>query len=337
MLRPHKTIVAASFLVALGASILSAKVDTDELIEFGTEMAVKGSWREARYRWEAAYRQLPDDPRVLNNLAVSEEALGDSEAAKSHYRRALELAPGDDRIVENALRASRFWEKERKPQTPHGAFPPGSAGAAPAKKRRGALEVPVRIPIPARLDLADRTSVLVASYLVDDGEMLDANREMVRFLRSEFRKHTGLVVLDVTPPPAVPEQTIEDMAANSQFWSHLGREYQADLVVSGALHYERSDASGYQDVDLVDDRTGHKVKRTRFVEQERFEFRVDVLFFDGAEGRLLFRDRFRREAIFRGQANDPISAFHELSSSIAGDVLSVVTSRPQTEIRYVFR
>jgi hypothetical protein len=199
------------------------------------------------------------------------------------------------------------------------------------------VEVAVILPLPPKLDVSTLKSLLVASFLVNESELLDLNREIVRFLRAEFRKNSALRVLDVTPAPAIPEQTLEDMIANAPFWRELGREHAADLIVSGVLRYTRSDASGFKDVDFVDERTGQKVKQTRFVEQERFEFEVEVLFFAGGTGELLHRDRFRRDAVYGGISNDPITAFYDLSETIAGDVLSVIAQRERQDVRYVFK
>ena len=80
------------------------------------------------------------------------------------------------------------------------------------------------LPLPPRLDVSAMRSLLVASFLVNESELLDLNREIVRFLRAEFRKNSPLRVLDVTPAPAIPEQTLEDLAANAPFWRQLGRE-----------------------------------------------------------------------------------------------------------------
>jgi hypothetical protein len=177
----------------------------------------------------------------------------------------------------------------------------------------------------------------VASFLVNDSDLIDVNREMVRFLRSEFRKHTAFEIQDVMPPPAIPEQTLDDMAKNAEFFRWLGHEHGSDVIVTGATRYTRRDASGFEDVDIVSDSTGQKVRQTRFVEQEEFTFELDVLYFRGADGALLFRDRMRRQAFFRGSANDPISAFYELGNSIAGDVIAVIAPRTRTDQRLLFK
>jgi hypothetical protein len=312
-----------------------------DFMRFAAQMAASGNWREALFRWEQALRLEPDHPRILNNLAAAHEALGDLDRALELYRKALDRSNGDAVIRENASRARDFWNRTR---SRNGSAQKGESDepevSAPSRDRGGrhggVLRVEVRIPLPPRLDLGGIRTVLVASFRTEDTDLLDANREIVRFLRAEFRKHTSLLVLDVSPPPAVPEQDIEQMAANRAFWSRLAKEHAADLVVSGVVHYARQDASGFQDVDVISPLTGQKVRRTRFVEQERFLFEVEVLFF-GSNGELRFRDRFQRGAVYQGKGNDPVTAFYDLSGTIAGDVLSVVAPRTQVDPRWIFK
>ena len=307
----------------------------DELLRFGTDMARGGNWREAKFRWEQALQQDPADARLLNNLAVAEEALGQPDHARELFNRALAAASTDSRIHDNAMRSSLFWGRSSDGD---GVTAPPSAPVVWRKKRgRDVVELPVTLPLPPRLKLDGVKTVLVASFLVNDSELVDVNRELVRFLRNEFRKHTAFEIQKIMPPPAVPEQTLDDMAANSPFFRWLGHEHGSDVIVTGAMRYAKRDASGFEDVDIVSDATGQKVRQTRFVEQEEFTFELDVLYFRGADGSLLFRDRLRRQAVFRGAANDPISAFYELGNSIAGDVLSVIASRTRTDQRLLFK
>jgi hypothetical protein len=335
--RRRSAAIAAIAVLFSFAPSESASSDVEELIGFGAQMASKGNWREARFRWEQAARLDPKNARVLNNLAAAHEVLGDPDTARDLYAKALTLSGNDARIADNASRSSRFWEEARadsdKDEVPSSAFPP----AAKPKKGSDAIHVPVSLPLPARLDLSRMKNLLVASFLVNDSDLLDVNREMVRFLRSEFRKHTGLKVLDITPPPAIPEQAVDDLVRNRAFWTHLGREFSADLVVSGVVRYTRRDASGFQEVDVVSPSTGQKVRETQFVEQEQFQFQFEVFFFDGGTGDLLFRDRFQRQALFQGSMNDPITAFYGLSDTISEDVLSVVAPRRREDFRVIFK
>jgi hypothetical protein len=51
----------------------------------------------------------------------------------------------------------------------------------------------------------------------------------------------------------------------------------------------------------------------------------------------LYRDRFQRNALFKGQSNDPVTAFYDLSETIAEDVLSVVAPRKREDFRVIFK
>jgi hypothetical protein len=323
-------------MLGFGPLATASGSTVEELLRFGTDMARGGNWREAKFRWEQALRQKPDDPRLLNNLAVAEEALGMPARAGALYKQALATGVGDTRIRDNATRASLFWSRLSEGDTP----PPPPVDASVAWRKtlgRHVVEVPVSLPVPPRLKLEGVKTLLVASFLVNDSDLIDINREVVRFLRNEFRKHTAFTIQNITPAPAVPEQTLEDMAKNAEFFRWLGHEHGSDVIVTGAMHYTKRDASGFQDVDIVSESTGQKIRQTRFVEQEEFTFELDVLYFRGSDGSLLFRDRLRRQAVFRGTANDPISAFYEIGNSIAGDVVSVIAPRTQTDQRLLFK
>ena len=110
-----------------------------------------------------------------------------------------------------------------------------------------------------------------------------------------------------------------------------------EIIVSGGIRFDRRDASGFQEVEDVSPITGQKIRTTRFVEQEQFTYELDILFLDGHTGALRLRDRLSRGALFRGQANDPITAFYQLSEAVAGDVLAVVAPRTREELRILFR
>jgi len=317
-----------------------AEADFQTLLRFGAEMAKKGNWREARFRWEQALSIRPDEPHVLNNLAVAHEALGDTHGAHDLYDRALRLSRADPGISQNLSSLKRFEERSRsvEPQESDSRAAELQAPSnVPEKRKSKTMRLTVSLPVPARLDLAGVRTLLVASFLVPESELLDVNRETVRFLRGEFRKHASLEVQNVSPAPPVPEQLLDDLAANVEFWRHLGKEHGSDLIVSGSARFSRQDASGFQNVDAISPVTGQKVRQTRFVEQEQFTFEMEVLFLDGATGQVRYRDRLRRRAVFAGLGNDPITAFYDLVGGLAGDILATVSTARREEMRVVFR
>jgi Flp pilus assembly protein TadD len=86
-----------SFCLALVGSAPSAQ---DEL-HFGIEVARKGLWQEARFRFERAVELDPDNASALNNLAIALEQQGDFERAREVYEKALKLKPGSVYIQQN--------------------------------------------------------------------------------------------------------------------------------------------------------------------------------------------------------------------------------------------
>lgn len=311
-------------------------------MSFAAEMAKEGNWREARYRWEQVLREQPGNPRVLNNLAVASEALGEIADANRYYKESLRSVR-DDRVIDNQRRFERARELFRPGEAVEAddaepALDPAPAGKSDKKSKNAKTSrVTVALPVPPKIDVADFESILVASFLTNDSVLMNINRELVRLLRGEFRQATSLDVADIVPPPAIPEQSVEDLLANKDFWQYLAREYEVDLIVSGTVNYEQEDTSGFQDVDIVDNTTGQRIRDSRYVEQEDFVYALEVFFIEGSSGDLLFRDRVRRSIRFKGTSNDPMGAFYEMSETIAHDVLAVVTTRVRTDTRIIFK
>ena len=68
---------------------------------FGIEVAKRGLWNEARFRFEKAVAQAPEDAHALNNLAVALEQQGAFDKAREAYEKALKLQPGNVYIQQN--------------------------------------------------------------------------------------------------------------------------------------------------------------------------------------------------------------------------------------------
>ena len=97
-------ILAAVFLF-LAVSALPAAADqrgdAKEQVEFGIQVAQRGLWREAIYRWERATQIDPTYAAAFNNLAVAYEQDGQLEKARKAYEKALELDPENAMIRQN--------------------------------------------------------------------------------------------------------------------------------------------------------------------------------------------------------------------------------------------
>jgi Flp pilus assembly protein TadD len=70
-------------------------------LRFGIEVAQKGLWQEARFRFEKAVELNPDSAQAQNDLAIALEQQGEFEKARAAYEKALKLKPGDVYIQQN--------------------------------------------------------------------------------------------------------------------------------------------------------------------------------------------------------------------------------------------
>ncbi len=78
-----------------------ARDDAKKQVEFGIEVAQRGLWREAIFRWERAALIDPTYAAAHNNLAIAYEQDGDLDKARAAYERALALDPGNTFITQN--------------------------------------------------------------------------------------------------------------------------------------------------------------------------------------------------------------------------------------------
>lgn len=94
------------FCVALIAGTVApayadARSDAKAEVDFGVNVAQRGLWREAIYRWEKAVELDPSYAAALNDLAVAYEHEGDLAKAKDAYERALKIEPNNIQIRQN--------------------------------------------------------------------------------------------------------------------------------------------------------------------------------------------------------------------------------------------
>lgn len=75
--------------------------DAKEQVEFGIQVAQRGLWREAIYRWERATQLDPTYAAAFNNLAIAYEHEGQLDKARAAYEKALAIEPGNQMIQQN--------------------------------------------------------------------------------------------------------------------------------------------------------------------------------------------------------------------------------------------
>lgn len=93
---------------------LAGETTAAKQLDFGIEVAQKGLWQEARFRFEKAVELNPDHAAALNNLAVALEQMGEFDLAREAYEKALALKPGDMYIQQNYDLFHEADEKRRR-------------------------------------------------------------------------------------------------------------------------------------------------------------------------------------------------------------------------------
>ncbi len=98
-----RTCLLLGVLLALTAApaLAGPRDEARRHVEFGIEVAHRGLWREAIYRWQRAVEIDPTYAEALNNLAIAYEHEGDLDKARVAYEKALVLAPGNQAIKQN--------------------------------------------------------------------------------------------------------------------------------------------------------------------------------------------------------------------------------------------
>ncbi len=100
----RNTMALAVLVLALSAPLTLAASPRKEAlaqVQFGIDVAQKGLWKEALYRWEKAVELDPKYAAAYNNLAIAYEHEGMFEKARKAYDKALELDPKNTSIRQN--------------------------------------------------------------------------------------------------------------------------------------------------------------------------------------------------------------------------------------------
>lgn len=100
-----KMSLACAFVLAtlLGVTpaIADTRSDAKAQVDFGIDVAQRGLWREAIYRWERAVQIDPSYGAAYNDLAVGYEHEGQLDKARAAYEKAIALEPENPQIRQN--------------------------------------------------------------------------------------------------------------------------------------------------------------------------------------------------------------------------------------------
>ena len=97
-----RIVACATVAVLLAApAFADARGDAKQQVAFGINVAQRGLWREAIYRWEKAVEIDPTYAAAHNDLAIAYEHEGQLDKARKAYEKALDLEPNNVQIRQN--------------------------------------------------------------------------------------------------------------------------------------------------------------------------------------------------------------------------------------------
>src|SRR5438128_11664480 len=77
------------------------RADAKAQVEFGWDVAMKGLWNEATFRWEKAVELDPTYAAAWNDLGIAYEQQGKFDQARKAYEKAIGLEPNNNFIRQN--------------------------------------------------------------------------------------------------------------------------------------------------------------------------------------------------------------------------------------------
>jgi Tfp pilus assembly protein PilF len=96
-----RALIVAAAVLAASPVFADARSEAKSQVDFGVNVALRGLWREAVYRWEKAVEIDPTYAAAYNDLAVAYEHDGQLEKARKAYEKAIELEPNNAQIRQN--------------------------------------------------------------------------------------------------------------------------------------------------------------------------------------------------------------------------------------------
>jgi hypothetical protein len=207
------------------------------------------------------------------------------------------------------------------------------------------VEVKLKLPQRARLNLQGRNSIAVAPFLVVtqeeegadrlQGRDIDVQKEFERYLLKILRRETELKIIE-PGPIEYPVYDFTQLAKQQDFWRALGERTQADLILAGGLDFDIQDRSGYQMQEYVSPFNGRTYYRQVLVEQTGFEYDILMQVYDGRNGDLLYQDNFKDFQSFEGEGTDPLAGMFENLLSLEDRILNVFTQKEVEATRLLF-
>jgi len=207
----------------------------------------------------------------------------------------------------------------------------------------GVFEVPVKLPVKARLELSKGTPIAIAPFVIsasaedrtDRASRVDVQGEFARFAQKEIERETDLKVI-LAMEDRLPTSDLRELVANRDFWKSVAAKSGADYVVSGSIDFDIEDKAGYRTEEYVSPVDGRTYYRQVLIESTGFVFDVVVYVFDGETGEKLVEENYRDFKEYDERNYDELVGLFENLRSMEKKLLGICTSQETVSTRYLF-
>ena len=208
----------------------------------------------------------------------------------------------------------------------------------------GSVNVKLKLPQKARLNLQGKKTIAVAPFIVvtQEGEKtkglgkdVDVQKEFGRYLNKVIKRETELKVIE-TGPLDFPTYDLDQLPKQKEFWRQLGERTEADLILAGGLDFDVQDRTGYRTEEYTSPYNGRPYYRQVLVEQTGFQYDILMQVYDGKTGELIYADNFKDFQSLQGQNADPLRGMFENLSSLEDRITGVFTQKEVEATRTLF-
>ena len=116
-MRNRTVLVFVSAVLALAVAspaFADRRDDAKAQVEFGWDVAARGLWNEATYRFERAVELDPTYAAAWNNLGIAYEQAGKFDLARNAYEKALQLEPNNNFIRQNYDLFREIYDRQNR-------------------------------------------------------------------------------------------------------------------------------------------------------------------------------------------------------------------------------
>jgi hypothetical protein len=228
-------------------------------------------------------------------------------------------------------------------------------------------DVPIEMPMKAKLDISPFSRVYVAGFVAGGSQDVDVNLESVRLIRSQLRVKGLLKVIDadVLPlqdlalkdlarlkaaeAPSSPEagqraataapgvidekdlDAISQVFSDAAYWKNVGAGHQGPLIVTGTVLFQANSRAGYvqREKEEYDEYGRRSVQPVRsYMERKGYILRPKFVFIDGRTGAVLHTESFREEVLYNAEQSTPaLSSYFELMDRLLPSFLSTLSAQ----------